>query len=234
MKKILLLLSVLAVLAACNKPGGTKSVSVVPEETKPVVNQTKEGITMKEQENFKPVYYQMNACGQLEKAVLANDAEAVKRLLANGAEEGDKFCALNSAIERGFIDPGLVNMKIVKLLLAAKTNVNAKLRLPTDYEDNFLLEKATRLGSATLVQLLLEAGADAKSKDRALSLAVRDNRVEIVKLLLSAGVTNEAKDDAYSYAINLQHVEIAKLLSAAGAKNLNSGISKKSNIIALD
>ena len=160
-----------------------------------------------------------DVCGPLAKAVLANDTETVKRLLANGAEEGDKFCALNFAIDQGFVDLSRVNIKIVKLLLAAKTNVNAVLMLPTDYlVDDSLLTKASLLGSATLVQLLLEAGADAASKGSALERATSENNLEIVKLLLAKGVEDTAKSEAISRAINAEHFEMAELLLSAEAK----------------
>ena len=177
MKKLLIGLCI-CFLAACNN--ASKEEVAIVENDKGVVaveNDKKSVTNMENKKDVERVYYEMNSCGAVEKAVLAGDTQAVKRLLVAGAEEGDKFCALHSVIEQGFIDPARVNIEIVKLLLNAHTNVNARLILPTDFIDNSLLEKATLQRSAPLVQLLLAAGASMESKDRALSLAIREDYV---------------------------------------------------------
>ena len=210
MKKLLISVCICSLFVACNEPS--------KEEIKPMEN--KEIIVNNQKQKIKKkAAYTMDFCGKVYKAVLAKDINAVKRALADGGEDGDKFCALHFIIEQGYHRAySDTDIKIVKILLANKADVNAHMFLITDYSDNSLLEKATYANSAILVKLLLEAGANIESKNRALNLATRDNHIEIVKLLLAAGIDDTVKNEAHSYAIDLHHFEIAKLLLSTGSK----------------
>ncbi len=218
----------IGVIVACNKTSKEENDGSIvkvgkwqPRKPQETVQRPKgeNSNFMKGIENSNEIYYSIDSCGNIYKAVVKNNIEEIKQLLANGADEGDKFCSLSWTIEQGHHrEPSLVNMKIVKLLLDAKTNVNARQVLPTDYNDNTLLEKATNTSSAELVQLLIEAGANMESKNRALNIAIENNYIEIVKLLLAAGVEDNAKNNALSFAIRSKHFEIAEMLLSDGAK----------------
>ena len=186
------------------------------EEIRPMEENKENSINMQDIKIEKEIFYSIQSCGKVYQSVLTENISAVRQTLSSEAEEGDKFCALRFIIQQGTDNP--VNIAIVKLLLDAKTNVNAKMILETDYGDNYLIEKATAANSSTLVKLLLEAGANTESKNRALNVAAEKNYIQIVKLLLAADIEDFAKNKALSTAINWKHFEIAEMLLSSGAK----------------
>jgi outer membrane protein assembly factor BamB len=142
-------------------------------------------------------------------AARRGDAEAVKTLLAKGADVNAKspygVTALSYAADRG-------HLEVVKVLLAHKADVNSK--------DNFY--KATPLtwaashGHAGVVRALVEAGAEGAGGVLASAAAAR--QVEMVKAVLETGKVKGAALDKALEATPADKNEIAKLLEKAGAK----------------
>lgn len=210
MKKVLVLCMLgIFFVVACNKSS--------KEEVRPMKENKEKILNIQDTKIEKKISYSMQSYGKVYQAVLTGDVNNVKQALSTETDDRDKFCALDFIIGQGYKDSSKINIEIVKLLLTAKTNVNVRM-IKEDYIDNSLLEKATLANSATLVKLLLEAGANTESKNRSLNLAVSENYIEIIKSLLSAGIEDSAKNEALSIAINSQHFEVAEILLSAGAK----------------
>ena len=112
-------------------------------------------------------------------------------------------------------------IEIVKLLLAAKADVNAKL---TGTEITPLFAASCN-GRSAVVKLLLAANADVNSQDlfgsSALICASQRGHREVGRLLLKAKADTALKDrddkTALQHALDEGNTAIAKMLKAAGA-----------------
>ena len=167
---------------------------------------------------------------QLIKAVIANDATAVKQLLEAGvspdAVDSDGDPILKSAI-LGAESNG--NTDIVELLVKYGADVNVP-----DSKGYALLPQATLAGQLEVVQLLLDAGADVHGimtartlagftgEQTALVIAADRGHIEIVKLLIAYGVdVNQISGTYKGVALHLaaweNHPEIVQILLDNGA-----------------
>ena len=146
----------------------------------------------------------------LHTASAKGDADAVRRLLASGANpnvKADKRSPLHLAVERGYLE-------VVRLLIdgGAEPNVNKGRVRP----NRTPLHLAVERGDLEAVRLLLEGGADPniqKSSIRPvarspLNMAVERRRTDIVRLLLEHGANPNVWDH---YGITRRHspLEIA-------------------------
>jgi ankyrin repeat protein len=156
---------------------------------------------------------------QLIDAVKSADADAVARLLAQGADgravEADGTSALHWAVHRD--DPALI-----KLLIAAGADVQAANRY-----DVTPLKLATINRSAAAAEILLEAGANANSTsaegETVLMAAARTGSPDLVRVLLARGADVNAKENwrgqtALMWAISEKHLPVVQLLVEAGAE----------------
>jgi outer membrane protein assembly factor BamB len=142
-------------------------------------------------------------------AAKKGDADAVKALLAKGADVNAKSdygaTPLSFAADKG-------HLEVVQVLLQHKADVNAK--------DTFY--KAAPLTWALMhqhweiVRALVKAGAE--GADTALQSAAMEGRVEVVRAILAKG---KLKEDALTKALAAtpaKHAAVAELLKKAGAK----------------
>jgi uncharacterized protein len=74
------------------------------------------------------------------------------------------------------------DMVMVKMLLAAKADVNSKL-----WDTYSALGRSARSGKLDVVRLLLERGADASSIDEAFGMAAQHGQLEVARFLLRKG-----------------------------------------------
>ena len=160
-------------------------------------------------------------------------------VIYNGAYDLEYYSACNAALFAAscnfeascnatlFEDSQKYHTEIIKLLIAAGADVNAKCRTGST-----ALVYAARYGNKEIVKLLITAGADVNAKGSivddgrtALMVAAAKGNTEMAKLLIDAGADVNAKDNgdctALNWAIDIGHTEIAKLLIAAGA-NVNA------------
>lgn len=163
----------------------------------------------------------------LYQAAKAGDVEAIRELLASGAdideiEKGrptlfglaeDSGTALMAAAAAG-------HREAVRVLLDAGANY----RLKDENEADALLH-AIAPGHAEIVNLLLEAGANPKVKGperrSALSIAAWAGHEPVVRALLVRGADVTAGDASWvtplHYAVRQRHLSVAQLLIEAGA-----------------
>jgi ankyrin repeat protein len=151
-------------------------------------------------------------------AVKANEVDAVRRLLQQGAPvdarwsgEGstDGYTALLYAVEHRFLP-------LTRLLLRS----GADPRVPAGPQEVFPLLNAARAGERDMLVLLLDFGANINQKRPgdgidALAAACLEGRLTSVDILVARNATIEPQD--LSYAISAGHVEIARRLLDAGA-----------------
>ena len=155
---------------------------------------------------------------QLFAAVKSADADAVARLLAQGADanavEPDGTNALHWAVHRD--SPALV-----KLLIAAGVDVKAANRYGVTP-----LKLACINGNAAMAEILLEAGADANTTsaegETVLMAAARTGNPDLVRVLLARGAEVNGKESwrgqtALMWAIAEKHLPVLRLLLEAGA-----------------
>ncbi|MGI8996571.1 MAG: ankyrin repeat domain-containing protein [Pyrinomonadaceae bacterium] len=147
---------------------------------------------------------------QLWEATRKGDAEAVKSLLAKGADVNAKFrygaTALSYAADRG-------HLEVVKVLLDHKADVNVK---DTFYNATPLIWAAQK-GHTGIVVALLDKGAE--GRDTALMISAGEGNAEMVKAVLERSQLDAATlSNALAAATRGQHAEIAELLTKAGAK----------------
>ena len=150
-------------------------------------------------------------------AVKANDVEAVRTLLQQGApvdaragEGSDEgYTALLYAVEHRFL-------ALTRLLLRSGADPS----LPAGPQNVFPLLKAARAGERDMLVLLLDYGANIDQKRPgdgmdALAVACLEGQLTIVDMLVARNAAVEPQD--LSYAIGAGHVEVAKPLLDAGA-----------------
>lgn len=147
---------------------------------------------------------------QLWEATRKGDAEAVKSLLAKGADVNAKFrygaTALSYAADRG-------HLEVVKVLLDHKADVNVK---DTFYKATPLVWAAQK-GHVAIVAALLDQGAE--GRDTALMIGAGEGNAEMVKAVLERGQLDAAiLSNALAAATRSKHAEVAELLTKAGAK----------------
>lgn len=146
---------------------------------------------------------------QLLAAARKSDTEAVKSLLAKGADVNAKTrygaTALSYACDRGSLD-------VVKVLVEHGADVNVK---DTFYGATPLTWAASN-NHVEVVKLLLEKGA--QSKEVAMSIGVGRGHLKLVEALLAiGGFKPEVLNTYLSAATRGGHSEIAELLKKAGA-----------------
>jgi hypothetical protein len=143
-------------------------------------------------------------------AVRKSDVEAVKALLAKGADANTRAeyerTALSYACDRG-------NIEIVKMLLAAGADLNLK--------DSFYkappINWAVIKDNGEVVKLLIQKGA--RGKEDVMASAVFQKKKNTVKSLLElGGFSAEAMTDYLTTAEQSGASEIVELLKNAGAK----------------
>ena len=151
-------------------------------------------------------------------AVKANDVEAVRAILqqgapvdARGSGEGsdEGYTALLYAVEHRFLP-------LTRLLLRS----GADPTLPAGPQNLFPLLKAAKAGERDMLVLLLDYRANINQKRPgdgmdALAVACLEGHLTIVDMLVARNAAVEPQD--LSYAIGAGHVEVAKRLLDAGA-----------------
>ena len=160
----------------------------------------------------------------LMRAADKGDLDAVRRLLAEGAEVNARDWMGRTALLHACVHGG-ANPLVIAALLAAGADANAQ-----DKGGTTAL-KVVAMGEpgpnrTSALRELLAAGADAKGKDRnggtALMSAAAGGDVETVRLLLEAGadVTAQAQNGqtALSLARQNHHPAVVQLLEQAGAR----------------
>ena len=125
----------------------------------------------------------------LDVAVLGGKTQVAEFLRSRGAKGTQGTQGIQANAQGDFINAASKGyLSLVKALLAAKADVNAK-----DYDGETALIAAAAQGHADVVKLLLDAGANKEAKDywgnTALKEAKYYNHADVVKLLLDAGAT---------------------------------------------
>ncbi len=142
-------------------------------------------------------------------AVRKSDVAGVKAAIAKGANVNFKYrydrSALSFACDRG-------NLEVVKLLLDAGAEINAK--------DSFYgatpLDWAAYKGSPELIRLLLDKGAT--GKESVLRSAVQQGQLEVLKVVLEkGGLRPETLNTALAMARRDNKPDIIAALIKAGA-----------------
>lgn len=155
-------------------------------------------------------------------AVLTDDVDEVKKLLAAGADvnvldDGINSTALAQAVQRD-------NRELVKILLAAGADVNGK-----NHEGQTALMHLNDETSVEIVQDLLAAGAKVdladESGQNALHHAASSADTEILQALIDAGARVDATDESDRTALMLAAQDgnednVAALLKAGATVNL--------------
>lgn len=155
-------------------------------------------------------------------AILHNNMEVVKQLLALGADPNqpsDKSLCLVRAIRRG-------DMELATLLLDAGADVNGSLP-----RRRSALMAACGSDNETLVEFLLNHGADVNlwvaEEGDALQAAAREGHEGIVRLLLDRGANPRAREGRYGSclecAIAAKSMTLVNLLLGVGAAVNYSG-----------
>ena len=156
---------------------------------------------------------------RLSTAAMKGDVATLRALLAEGVDvnepQGDGTTALHWAAYRD-------DLAMARLLVAAGADVAATTRL-VEYTPLFM---ASKNGNAAIVDLLLEAGAEANSTTTTgttpLMLAAASDNAETVTVLLDAGADINARDlnqgqTALMFAAAPGSTEVIKVLAARGA-----------------
>ncbi|HXG67548.1 MAG TPA: ankyrin repeat domain-containing protein [Blastocatellia bacterium] len=143
-------------------------------------------------------------------AARKSNAEAVKALLAKGADVNAKTrygaTALSFACDRGSVE-------VVKTLLEHGADVNVR---DTFYGATPLVWAADK-GHVEIVRMLIDKGA--KGKEGALMTGVRENNAALVKTVLETGGIGELTlTSALATATKNNNAEIIELLKKAGAQ----------------
>ena len=162
-------------------------------------------------------------------AAMARDAAAVRALLKQAADvngaQGDGMTALHWAASNG-------DAALAQMLAYAGANVRATTRI-NGYTPLFL---ASQAGHADVVDVLINAGADAKAVSTTgstpLMLAASAGAVDAAKRLLDAGADVNAKESARGqtallFAAANNRVPVIRLLAERGA-DLRTATTKSS------
>ncbi|MGH9755376.1 MAG: ankyrin repeat domain-containing protein [Blastocatellia bacterium] len=143
-------------------------------------------------------------------AARKSDVEAVKELLAKGADPNAKTrygaTPLFFACDRG-------NLEIVKMLVERGADVNTR----DTFYNSTAVGWAVSKNHTAIVKLLLEKGAN--SKQIVMRAAINEVKPDIVKTLLEmGGFKPEELTDFLTVAERSKQAEIAELLKKAGAQ----------------
>jgi outer membrane protein assembly factor BamB len=142
-------------------------------------------------------------------AAKKGDAEAIKALLAKGADVNARgpygVTALALAADKG-------HLEVVKVLLEHKADVNAK---DTFYQAT-PLSWAISHGHAAIIKALVQAGAS--GAENALVSAASSGEVAVLKAILEAGKVKEQGLTRALAATPADQTAVAELLKKAGAK----------------
>jgi hypothetical protein len=143
-------------------------------------------------------------------AARKSDVEAVKGLLAKGADPNAKSpygaTPLFFACDRG-------NLEIVKMLVERGADVNVR---DTFYKSS-AVEWAVSKNHVDIVKLLLEKGAN--SKQTVMRSAINEEKPDLIKMLLDmGGFKPEEMTDFLTLAERSKKVDIAETLKKAGAQ----------------
>ena len=152
-------------------------------------------------------------------AAMRGDLDAVQELLSRqaavNAAQGDGTTALHWAAYRD-------DVEMARLLVKAGADVMVKTRLG----DLTPLLMAAKNGTAEMIELLAETGADINSTNAngttPLMLAAASGQVDAVKVLLDRGAEVNAKDitneqNALMFAAALGRADVVRLLAVKGA-----------------
>ena len=155
----------------------------------------------------------------LHRAAANGDAEAVRTLIANGADVHERIntgsdTPLHRAASGG-------TAEVIEILLEAGALVNAR----NTFGDAPLHHAARNENSGEVTQALLAGGADLYARDNGdstpLHSAAREGSVDMVVILLAEGVdvNTQSKwgDTPLHYAAGGGHVEVIRILLDAGA-----------------
>lgn len=143
-------------------------------------------------------------------AARKSDVEAVKELLAKGADPNAKTrygaTPLFFACDRG-------SLEIVKMLVERGADVNVK----DTFYNSTAVRWAVSKNHVAIVKLLLEKGAN--SKQVVMRFAINEEKPDIAKMLLEmGGFKPEEMTDFLTMAERSKRVEIAEMLKKAGAQ----------------
>jgi ankyrin repeat protein len=159
------------------------------------------------------------ATSEVADAAMRGDREAVRAALARKADvnaaQVDGTTALHWAVERD-------DVELAELLLTAGARVSTRTR-----EGVMPLQLAAINGSASMVDRLLKAGADANGSltpagDTAVMMAARTGAIGAIRVLVEAGANVNARETwggttALMWAVSEGHADAARLLIGAGA-----------------
>jgi ankyrin repeat protein len=157
-------------------------------------------------------------------AIEDSDPKRTQKLLGKGADPNERNSYGYPALS---IAAGSGDTTIVKLLLAAGANVNAR---SVNLNDTALASAAER-GHPEIVRLLVQAGADVEAKDGSgwtpLFGAAMSGNSETVKILLDAGADINARASkgwtALKEAEMRGNENIVQQLKSAGAVDFPEG-----------
>jgi ankyrin repeat protein len=150
-------------------------------------------------------------------AIVAGDVDILRELVTSGVDAA-------APVEGVISHVGLAVMNnrpaALKALIEFGAGVNSTLKGRDSYNP---LEAAARFERVDMCKVLIDAGADARSKELALCAAASVGNTDIAKLLLAAGVNVNARGQygktALEHATENGHLGIVQLLLAAGAVN---------------
>jgi len=159
------------------------------------------------------------ATAEVADAAMRGDREAVRAAIARGTDvnvpQVDGTTAVHWAVERD-------DLEMIDLLIRADAKVIGRTR-----EGVLPLQLAAINGSASMVDRLLKAGADANGSltpagDTAVMMAARTGAIGAIRVLVEAGANVNARETwggttALMWAVSEGHADAARLLIGAGA-----------------
>lgn len=167
--------------------------------------------------------------GHLHVAVRENDPEAVKQLIAMGADVNEVLKPHGSPLINAIDER---NTDMIQILL----DCGARLDLPGDSWGDMPLLYAVKTGNIGIVKILLDGGADVDAESEgeasrriALAEAVVKGHVKIAKLLLEHGANPLKQVDGHEVcleaAVYANAAEFVDLFLKMGANPISSGKS---------
>ena len=159
---------------------------------------------------FWTIVYAQNVNDELIAAARKSNAEAVRELLAKGADPNAKTpygaTPLFFACDRG-------SLEIVKMLVERGADVNVK----DTFYNSSAVGWAVSKNHVAIVKLLLEKGAN--SKQIVMRSAINEEKPDIIRMLLEmGGFKPEEMTDFLTLAERNKKAEIAEILKKAGAQ----------------